>query len=383
MNTEPSTTARPSILDIGANAGDFAVALARRNPTHRVIAVEPIAALAAGIEDRVRDEQLDNVTVVKVAIDAEEGPAELNVATTGDWGVSSLLALNVDAIARDDYWSIRSDLAYTTTETVDRIRLETLMAGHDIQQVDFLKLDLQGLDLIALETAGDALPRIRAGMLEVPTTSRVQLYTDEAQELGRAYAVLERLGFEVYAVKPNDPACNEVNVYFVRAGDDPTALEQELSLRGVHLYDGKHYWANPCSTIDELRVAEALPPELDRVRTELAAAEALGPELERLRGALSSEIRSRREAAREAARLRDDVALAATREALLRRELARAQSGSSARSHPSAGSEVARLHAALGSLQHRVDSLTTSRSWRLTAPARALGGAARRVVKLR
>jgi FkbM family methyltransferase len=387
VSAEPSTNTRAAILDVGSNAGDFAVELARRNRDHLVLAVEPIASLAGGIEARVRDEQLDNVTVVAVAIDAEEGPAELNVATTGDWGVSSLLALNTDAIARDDYWSIRPDLSYTTTETVDRIRLETLLEREGIGEIDFVKLDLQGLDLLALESAGEALPRIRAGMLEVPTTTRVKLYADEQQDLGRAYVVLERLGFEVYAVKSNDPACNEVNVYFIRAGEDPVALEHDLHLRGVDLYDGKHYWAIPCSTIDELRAAEALRPELDRARAEHAAGQAavevLEAEVNRLRSALSAEMRSRRQASDLARRLADDVALGQTREALLRRELARAQAGAGQQSLPTRSGEVARLRDETHGLRHRVDELTASRSWRVTAPLRLAGTLTRRVVKRR
>lgn len=357
------TDRRPrTILDIGANAGDFAMALATRNPGHRVIAVEPVTALAEGIEDRLRAEGVTNVEVARFAIDAAEGPAVINVAQTGDWGVSSLLTLHTTGIADDEYWQSRPDLAFTATEEIQRITLHSLMARYDVDEVDFVKLDVQGLDLVALESAGHALPRIRAGMLEVPTSLRNRLYADEDQDLGRAYATLVRLGFEVYNVKPNDPATNEVNVYFVRRGEDAGAVERELSLRGVHLYDGKHYWALACSTVEELRAAEGLPAAVAHARGQETR---LTEELAQARAALGVEVRNRREAEGRAASATDELSLAKARESVLRRELARAQD------------DARQLSVLAETLGTEVTGLSTSTSWRVTRPLRRAADVAR------
>ncbi|GIG27668.1 FkbM family methyltransferase [Cellulomonas marina] len=254
-----ATAGRRTVLDIGANVGDFGIELARRNPDHLVLCVEPVPALARRIVARAAQEGLTNVVVEQVALASAPGDdVVLHVAEQGDWGISSLLELDAGRIAADEYWAGRPDLRYTSEVRVRVERLETVLERHGVGVVDFVKIDVQGLDLDVLASAGARVADLRAGMLEVPTVPDRGVYAGEAQDLGRAHRVLDELGLRVAAVKANDEAMNEVNVYFTAPDVDLAEVERTLGLRGVHMYDGKHFWAVPCANAEEARSAQHL-----------------------------------------------------------------------------------------------------------------------------
>lgn len=262
------------IIDIGSNHGEFSLEVARRNPANRVIAIEPIPGLAEELRVAADAEGLGNHELMMVAVGSNPGQKPFNVSSLGDSGISSLLDLDLRGIAADDYWRHREDLCFSSEITVDVVTLERIILELNVDRIDFLKIDAQGLDLDVLASAQGTLALVQAGMLEVPTTSHQRLYGAETQDLRAALNVLADAGFDVYAIKPNDPACNEVNVYFARPGVDPRALEERLGLNGLPIYDGKHYWAIPVSNVEDLAETEravASAPSLQSLNQNLQA----------------------------------------------------------------------------------------------------------------
>ena len=233
------------VIDIGANQGEFAIEIATRNPGLDVLAVEPIPELCARIEDGAHARGAGNVRTRCLAIDATGRAAEFHVADHADQGVSSLLRFHDEGLRADEYWRQREDLHFERTIAVDVRRLDALPEVVAAPRIRFLKIDAQGVDLAVLASLGEHRSRLEAGMLEVPATRGTRLYAEERHDLGTAIAQLREWGFEVHAIKPNDPAANECNVYFHRRDLDPKVIEQELGLRSLRLYDGKHYWHLP------------------------------------------------------------------------------------------------------------------------------------------
>lgn len=252
------------ILDIGANAGDFALSIAERNPGVQVLALEPIPELCAQIRARANG-VVPNLTVLAVAADLHARTAVFHIADHADLGVSSLLKFDESGLAADEYWRTRQDLYFDRTLDVEVVRLDSLPQVADAERIRFIKIDAQGLDLEVLESLGEHLARTECGMLEIPATRQTRLYADEAHDLRSAMNRLQELGFRVYAIKPNDHASNEFNVFFCRADLDHAIMEETLQLRGIHLYDGKHFWHAPshalqleASVADTARLVERL-----------------------------------------------------------------------------------------------------------------------------
>ena len=257
-----------AIVDVGANSGGFALAAAARNPGRQVFAIEPIPELADGIDARAAAEHLGNLVCLRLAVDDAPRRAILHVSEHHDQGISSLFDLDAEAIAANAYWGDRPDLYFSKDIEVTVARMDQALPWSEIGRIRFVKIDAQGFDLAVLRSFGAELGRVDAGMLEVPGVLASRLYQGEAADLGTAFAELRGLGFEIYAVKPNDHASNEFNVYFHRVGVDWRALEQELGLPGIALYDGRHFWHLPA---DRMLHADSAMAAAEQSRRELAA----------------------------------------------------------------------------------------------------------------
>lgn len=234
------------------------------------MAVEPIPALCAKMQGRVEVAQLENLFIENLAIDTVEREAAFNVADHHDLGVSSLLPFKQQGIAQDEYWKHRTDLYFDQEITVKVVPLAQLLDKWQPRSIKFIKIDAQGLDINVLDSLGPYLGITEAGMLEVPATNRNALYEGESHDLSSALRHLESLGFDPYAIKPNDHAANEYNIFFCRRGLVATEIEQALHLKGIHLYDGKHYWHNPSNRWEDIPnfspnnpTAPSAPPRIE------------------------------------------------------------------------------------------------------------------------
>lgn len=272
----------PVILDVGANSGEFGLELAKRNGEARVYLVEPQADMAAGLRESVAALGLPHVVVHEIAIAEEEGEATLGVSHRGDRGVSSLLPFDAGHLARDPYWSLREDLVFESEEAVRCVTLDNFLKEIGRPRVDFIKIDVQGLDLAVLRSAGPALDAIEAGMLEVASVPSVALYAGEGQDARTALNFLDDRGFAVVALKPNDPACNEMNVFFTRTPGAWEETARRLGLTGLEAFDGKHFWHRPSAspTAD----AGAGPEAVEALRHATGENERLEAEVARLGG---------------------------------------------------------------------------------------------------
>jgi FkbM family methyltransferase len=248
---------RAVIIDVGANEGAFVLEILDKNPNVFVLAIEPIPELCAQIRAKALEiGRSTDVEVLTCAVDMQERQAEFNVAVHADQGVSSLLNLSDSEIQKDDYWKTRSDLYFDKKIQVQVRRLDNILSELGISHVSFVKIDVQGLDVQVLRSMGEYLSRVDCGMLEITSTLGKRLYEGEEYDLRRALNDLEVMGFEVYSIKPNDPASNEFNIFFCRKGVDYKQLEQTLSLPLVQLYSGKNYWHAPSAQYRPLQEAD-------------------------------------------------------------------------------------------------------------------------------
>jgi FkbM family methyltransferase len=160
------------VLDLGANAGLYTVIAARAvGPRGHVYAFEPGERALALLRRNIAINHLTNVTVIEAAVSDVTGTASFAVAT--DTALGSLA--NTE----------RDDQAIAGWQTVKTIRLDDAVTQHDLEVVDFIKIDVEGAEKLAFAGA----PRLLAR--PAPLTILFEAFETNAHAFG--YTVRELL----------------------------------------------------------------------------------------------------------------------------------------------------------------------------------------------
>lgn len=175
-----------TVVDVGANVGQFATMLRRQQYRGRIISLEPISAVFEELHRNAADDPL--WTTIHVAAGAVNGTAEIGVSELTVY--SSMLATTPAAADFD------AKSRVVAQETIQVRRLDELLA--DVQGNIFLKIDTQGFEAQVLEGAGTWMSRVRGMQMELPC---VHLY-EGVWSMSQALAAAERLGFSLFQMRP-------------------------------------------------------------------------------------------------------------------------------------------------------------------------------------
>jgi FkbM family methyltransferase len=201
-----------TVLDVGANQGQYSSGLREWGFQGRIISFEPTSAAFKLLSARAAADP--QWCALNLAAGAEDGTAEINVASNE--GASSSLMPMLDS-HRDCAPSIR----YVATEQVPVRTLDNAIA--DIVAADeilMLKMDVQGFEHLVLRGATATLPRVRMIECELST---VPLYGGQLT-LSQMLALLETLGFIPVDFDPGfshpvSKHCLQLDGVFARAHD--------------------------------------------------------------------------------------------------------------------------------------------------------------------
>lgn len=178
-----------TVLDIGANTGQFAEELRRGGFTGRIVSVEPLGAAFAQLRAKAQDDA--GWTARQAAVGAEPGTLIMNVA--GNSTSSSVLPM----MAR--HTEAAPHTAYVATEQVEAVTVDALTTESGLTPAStLLKIDVQGYEGAVLDGAEATLATVAAVRTEM---SLVALYEGQAL-FGELLTRLERLGFELWSIEP-------------------------------------------------------------------------------------------------------------------------------------------------------------------------------------
>lgn len=184
-------------LDVGACKGEHCYGFALANPSLRVFLFEPNLPMAVKLFG-----VLPNFFVVPLAVTETDGSSELNINSYAD--ASSLLPLDDQGVRN---WVGAQDLRTVEKVTVGTIRLDTFLNLAQIQSVDYLKVDAQGMDLEVVRSAGNRLKDIHRICLECDVTPH-PLYRG-ASTKSETIEFLESRGFALIDVLPQSDGQEE------------------------------------------------------------------------------------------------------------------------------------------------------------------------------
>jgi FkbM family methyltransferase len=200
-----------TVIDVGANRGQFAVFAARRFAQARLICFEPLPGpreqltRAVGPNSRLR--------VLDQAIGSEDGVAEFHVSAADD--SSSLLPIGQRQ--RDAFPGTEE----RATISVQVRRLDSVLSEADLGRPTLLKVDVQGGEHEVLEGAERLLPSIDAVLVEV---SFVELYAGQAL-VDAVWGQLREAGFScrgIWSITYGPGGeCLQGDLLFAREGFEP------------------------------------------------------------------------------------------------------------------------------------------------------------------
>jgi FkbM family methyltransferase len=179
------------VLDVGANAGQFAVELRERMKySGRIVSFEPMASAHAILCRKSASDALWDVAP-RAAIGAEAGTVTLHLS--GNSVSSSVLPM------LEAHSSAAPQSSYIADEVVPMTTLDLAAARYiKADSRVFLKIDTQGYEAEVLKGASAVLQRALVVQLEL---SLVELYQGQALMFDQVRWMSER-GFEVWAIAP-------------------------------------------------------------------------------------------------------------------------------------------------------------------------------------
>lgn len=186
-----------TIIDIGANEGQFASKMRRLLPAAKIISFEPIPEVYERLRIRFENDPL--FVVYPYALGEKEEKKKFHINQKHD--SSSLLHIQSHANHFDGSKEVKE-------QEVQVKRLEDVLADVDLPQPMLLKIDVQGFEKPVILGAGKLLNRAKIILSEV---SFVELYKDQAL-FDDVYTILKEAGFayhgnydQLFSPKNNAP----------------------------------------------------------------------------------------------------------------------------------------------------------------------------------
>jgi FkbM family methyltransferase len=196
-----------TVIDVGANEGQFAAMVRRIFPSSRILSFEPIEACYGKLrQSRAGDPLFE---AFHCALGDEEGVATFH---QNDFSPSSSLLAMKDAH--------KQAFPYTSQERITQVpvrRIDDVLGTRELEGPVLLKLDVQGYEARVLAGARETLKRCHLVLAEVSLES---LYEGEplAHEM---VALLAASGYRIAGVadclrRPSDERPLQMDVIFVR-----------------------------------------------------------------------------------------------------------------------------------------------------------------------
>ena len=175
-----------TVIDVGANIGQFGEGLRAGGFRGKIVSVEPVAAVFAELSKKAKAD--GNWDAHQCGLGAQPGKAQIHVSELTVF--SSILDMTSTASLHD------SRTAVTRTEDIWIRTLDQIAAG--ITGNILLKIDAQGYEKHVIEGGVETIPRLLGIQLELPV---IRVYQGEWQ-FHEALEYMSEIGFVPAQIQP-------------------------------------------------------------------------------------------------------------------------------------------------------------------------------------
>jgi FkbM family methyltransferase len=180
------------VFDVGANVGIMSALFTRHFPHATVHAFEPVSSTYAKLQRALGHHP--RVALHKMAASDKAGLTTIRLFD--DPAKNTLVSDLADSLRADP----------TGVEKIEMRRLDTFISEFNLEQVDLLKIDVEGFEVSVLRGCGDSLrpDKIRYVFLEFHRVSKLRRNGSKAaaghSELGELDQLLEARGYRLLVI---------------------------------------------------------------------------------------------------------------------------------------------------------------------------------------
>ncbi len=169
-----------TVVDVGANNGQFGKEIRRLGYSGNIVSFEPIKSIYDNLEKIANKDP--RWKALNLGISNSNGTATINISE-----YSAFSSLHQRKAAADAF---DSKSAYTRTETITLKTLDAISSKIEGKSI-FLKIDTQGHEEAALRGIGSFLDRVEGIQLELPIS---HLY-EGSWTIGESFEYMRSIGF--------------------------------------------------------------------------------------------------------------------------------------------------------------------------------------------
>lgn len=134
------TNLETSIIDIGANCGVASIILAKQNPKSKILAYEPHLPTFKLLEENIRINSLQNITIYNLAVSNESGK-EIKLCVHPDYSGGNTTCSDEETFI--GHFNNKENISFLSVKTIS---LDDIIKYHSIDQVNLLKIDCEGAE---------------------------------------------------------------------------------------------------------------------------------------------------------------------------------------------------------------------------------------------
>jgi FkbM family methyltransferase len=132
-------------FDIGASVGHLSISMAKKAKNGLVISIEPSPKIFSYLLENIQINKVKNIIPLNVAISEENGIKEFFAFAYAD---------DQSALVIDKDWRLEKYKVLT-------LRLDELLKILGINKIDFLKIDVEGAELLVLKSLGENIKCVK------------------------------------------------------------------------------------------------------------------------------------------------------------------------------------------------------------------------------
>jgi len=163
-------TQTPIIIEAGASTGVDTYELSKQFPKGTIYAFEPLPEIFEILKEKVRG--CSNVHLFQEALSDQAGQANINISSNKS--SSSLMQPK-------EHLDFHPDIKFEESITVKTITIDDFLKREQINKIDFMWLDMQGMEQKTLQASPQTLSKLSLLYTEVSlieTYNEVPLYKD-------------------------------------------------------------------------------------------------------------------------------------------------------------------------------------------------------------